>query len=349
MEQASEAETPISPEPSYCSVSEAAARLGVSRVSIWRWIRDGELAAARVGHRTTRIQREDLEALLVQFGDGPPRLCRRAAVSEVAPGHHPNWTELAETGHFVQLYESDGVLTDSVAGYMADGFERGAGALVIATGPHRVALDECLTTRYRVDVEQLEASGLYEALDAQQVLDSFMVNGLPDGSRFHATVGGRVSAMLGRATGLRAFGEMVALLAASGNEVAAVALEALWNKLLQAQAFALFCAYPMDCLRGDSLTELLTEVCAEHSRVIPTESLLSMAVDALGKPIDSLKIHAEAAIQTLDASGSNPGRQLAEYLQTIDREAGRLARLVSQLREPGFINPNKQEVDHVAS
>jgi hypothetical protein len=29
--------------PSYCSSSQTAALLGVSRVSVWRWIRDGRL------------------------------------------------------------------------------------------------------------------------------------------------------------------------------------------------------------------------------------------------------------------------------------------------------------------
>ena len=33
----------------YYSISEAAALLGVSRVSIWRWIRSGRLPAARLG------------------------------------------------------------------------------------------------------------------------------------------------------------------------------------------------------------------------------------------------------------------------------------------------------------
>src|SRR5438093_6838452 len=50
----------------YYNISEAAALLGVSRVSIWRWIRAGQLPAARLGHRTIRIKRGDLEQLLEQ-------------------------------------------------------------------------------------------------------------------------------------------------------------------------------------------------------------------------------------------------------------------------------------------
>ncbi|MDP8922145.1 MAG: helix-turn-helix domain-containing protein, partial [Chloroflexota bacterium] len=50
--------------PGFYSVSEAATLLGVNRVTIWRWIRDGRLPASRLGHRTTRIAREDLERAL---------------------------------------------------------------------------------------------------------------------------------------------------------------------------------------------------------------------------------------------------------------------------------------------
>src|SRR5581483_1439584 len=57
------------------SISQAAAQLGVSRVTIWRWIRAGRLPGARLGHRTTRIRREDLERLhlpSVVALDAPP-------------------------------------------------------------------------------------------------------------------------------------------------------------------------------------------------------------------------------------------------------------------------------------
>ena len=53
---------------SYYSISQAAELLGVSRVSIWRWVRAGRLSVVRLGHRTARIKREDLERLPVHIG-----------------------------------------------------------------------------------------------------------------------------------------------------------------------------------------------------------------------------------------------------------------------------------------
>ena len=52
---------PAADAHSYYSISQAAALLGVSRMSIWRWVRAGRLPVARFGHRTARIRREDLD------------------------------------------------------------------------------------------------------------------------------------------------------------------------------------------------------------------------------------------------------------------------------------------------
>src|SRR5688572_16617353 len=61
-------------EPSYYNISQAAALLGVSRMSIWRWIRAGRLPVARLGHRTARIRHEDLEQLLATRGPATAHL-----------------------------------------------------------------------------------------------------------------------------------------------------------------------------------------------------------------------------------------------------------------------------------
>jgi excisionase family DNA binding protein/PAS domain S-box-containing protein len=47
----------------FCTVREAALDLGVSRVTIWRWIKAGHPPATRPGLRVIRIRRADLQAL----------------------------------------------------------------------------------------------------------------------------------------------------------------------------------------------------------------------------------------------------------------------------------------------
>lgn len=51
-------------EKDYYTVSEAAAHLGVSNATVWRWIESGKLSAYRVGPKNIRIKKADLEAVI---------------------------------------------------------------------------------------------------------------------------------------------------------------------------------------------------------------------------------------------------------------------------------------------
>jgi excisionase family DNA binding protein len=76
------------------SVSQAAVLLGVSRMTLSRWIRAGRLPAARLGHRTVRISREDLVAFLA---------AHRQGAAPVLPGNaRPTGTAADGTPRHVQ-------------------------------------------------------------------------------------------------------------------------------------------------------------------------------------------------------------------------------------------------------
>ena len=51
-------------EREYYTASEAAEVLEVSRTTIWRWIETGRLPAYKIGGKTIRIKREDMQTLL---------------------------------------------------------------------------------------------------------------------------------------------------------------------------------------------------------------------------------------------------------------------------------------------
>ena len=305
-------------------MSEAARRLGVSRISIWRWIRDGQLAATRVGRRTTRISHDDLEGFVVRFEAHRDRRGHTALLEELAPKVLPDWDELTRFGHFAQFYETDEFLIDAVADYIAGGLRRGEAGLIIATGAHREAIDGCLTARHRLDLPNLARLGLYQALDAQATLDRFIADGMPDVARFGSVVGGVLAEVAGRAPAIRAFGEMVALLACEGNDAATVRLEELWNDLRAGQSFALFCAYPMRCLAGDSLADLLGEVCAEHARVVPTESFVSL-VSA------DERLRAIARLQAEVLKHRQAEEELRSALRARDEQLSQTLRRVDEL------------------
>jgi PAS domain S-box-containing protein len=186
-----------------------------------------------------------------------------------APASH--WSDMGESEHFVQFYEDDAFLVESVGEFIGAGLGAGHGAIVIATSAHRKALERRLRDQ-GVDVSAVKARGQFVPLDAAETLSMFMVNGMPDSNLFNEVVGTLVVKVTEGRRGLKAFGEMVALLWADGNGDAAIRLEQLWNDLAKTHSFALFCAYPMQGFKSESHGTPFLHICQEHTRVIPAES-----------------------------------------------------------------------------
>lgn len=54
----------------FCTLSEAARMLHVSKPTVWRWVQSGKLPAVRVGGRAIRVRRRDLAALVQPLRPG---------------------------------------------------------------------------------------------------------------------------------------------------------------------------------------------------------------------------------------------------------------------------------------
>jgi len=179
--------------------------------------------------------------------------------------------------HFVQFYETDEFLLDSVSGFIGAGLGAGAACIVIATKAHREGLEERLQAT-GLDLATASTRGTYLALDAGETLAMFMVEGLPEPERFAEVVGSLIQRAVKGRRRVRIFGEMVAQLWTEGNQVAAIRLEALWNELHHTtHSFSLFCAYPIQGFAGEGYGEQFTEICQQHSHVIPDESYILLA------------------------------------------------------------------------
>ena len=197
-----------------------------------------------------------------------------AGILNLAPG--ADWSEMSRVDHFVQFYETDEFLLNSLGGFVGTGLSAGEAVIVITTETHRQGLEQLLQT-HDLELAGLKASGQFVLLDAAETLERFMVDGSPDPTKFNDVIGSLVAEVSQGRPGLRAFGEMVALLWAEGNHNAAIALEELWNGLQKNHSFSLFCAYPISALDGAKFSEPLSGVCKSHSRVIPAESYSTLA------------------------------------------------------------------------
>jgi excisionase family DNA binding protein len=310
----------------YCNVSQAAALLGVSRVSVWRWIRAGRLPAARLGHRTVRIDRADVERLLAQSGaaGAPPQAGRPPApgarLQNGGGGGAPDpdrydFGALGEPEHLVQFYEGDAYHLDTVAAFLGAALRAGDAAIAVATAAHRAELARRLRAS-GVDLAAARAAGRYVALDAAQTLARILVGGAPDATRFGAVFGELLTAAAAGGRRVRVFGEMVALIVDAGDYAAALRIEALWNDLQQSHAFALLCGYSMAHLGGEAFAAVLGEVFAAHARVIPAESYTALA----GQDRRRLVIELQQKARWLQAEVEARRRAEAQLLEALAAE-----------------------------
>jgi hypothetical protein len=176
-----------------------------------------------------------------------------------------DWRELLRQpglgDHVVQVYQDDDFLEEALSGYLRPGLAAGEAALLIAVPGHRerfASLDPAAVAR-----------GQMVLLDAEEMLDAVMRDGLPDRPAFHRVVGGAIAKLRLEYPAVRAYGEMVDVLWQRGSREAAIRLEERWNELLRLHAFTLLCAYRIDPLDAGSYGGPLESICGCHSHLIP--------------------------------------------------------------------------------
>lgn len=175
------------------------------------------------------------------------------------------------SGHFhgVQFYNDPDALCRIVGGFVGEGLEHGALALLIATSDHAARIDDCLRAR-GIDVDDLRRQGCLVTLDAYETLQLFMADGMPNPGAFkHVMNAALTHVRRGREQRtIRAYGEMVDLLWKDGLEAAAIRLETLWNQLGTTDDFELVCGYSMgNFYKGAALEHIH----AQHSHLIAGE------------------------------------------------------------------------------
>ena len=186
------------------------------------------------------------------------------------------WGEIPPSEHLLQIYDTEQVFLDTLEGFVIGGLRAGEGVIIIATDGHLEQLEvRMLASGFNAD--EARDSGQLTALRAEDVLSQFMVDGWPNERLFKLVVSSLLDRARGSGRKVRAFGEMVALLWARGDQGATVRLEFLWHQLCNSEGFSLFCAYPRVGFTGDS-AETISELCQLHSKMIPGDTFpLSVA------------------------------------------------------------------------
>ncbi len=176
------------------------------------------------------------------------------------------WGEIAPCEHIAQFYEHDGVLLDTLAGFVGGGLKQGEGVIVLATSEHLRALEQRLQAS-GVNLQEAKSKDEYITVLAEEALGKFMVNEWPDDQLFFNFVAELIARAQNGGRRVRAFGELVALMWAKGHVAATVRLEFLWHQLCHQKSFSLFCAYPKAGFTEDPIKSL-DVIRATHSRIV---------------------------------------------------------------------------------
>ncbi len=125
------------------------------------------------------------------------------------------------------------------------------------------------------DAAAMSKLGRYIALEADDALSQFVVEGMPDSALFMEYMGSIIEDAAEKG-GVRIFGELVAKLAADNNIAACLRLEELWNELQSHHSFTLYCAYPSGAFADEGGLDAVLHACNAHAKVIPDESYTTL-------------------------------------------------------------------------
>jgi len=174
----------------------------------------------------------------------------------------------ASAGHFhaVQFYKDDDSLISLVAKFLAEGFTLSQPGVIIATPEHRVAIEDALES-LQLDVTRMKQLGDLVVLDAREVLDTILADGMPHAHLFEHVLGTMLQqvARIHPNRTIRAYGEMVNVLWKDGLTAAAIRLETLWNELAKSHDFKLLCGYSMGNFYKDAA---VGEITRHHSHLL---------------------------------------------------------------------------------
>jgi DNA-binding NarL/FixJ family response regulator len=172
--------------------------------------------------------------------------------------------------HEVQFYSDDALLLDTFARFIAVALKSGRAAIVVITESHRDGLVSRLKVQ-GIDVDAITRQGTYIQLDVNKTLSTFMVNDMPDSTRFFPFVGSLIEAAAKAARqqhhGVVACGECSPFLLADGKAEAAIRVEQLWDEVGKTFGMDILCGYALSSFHGEEDEHVFQNICAEHSAV----------------------------------------------------------------------------------
>jgi signal transduction histidine kinase len=207
---------------------------------------------------------------------GPGEL---TVVESDACRHAASWVEgwvvgadgdLGATGvheHLVGAYPTDTALAAAAASFLLPSLVTGGIAVVLATSTHDEMIAAQLGDR-GVDVDAARRDGRLLWVDGAETLSRISERGRIDPARFGDVVAAHVAGLSAGGRHVRVFADLVALLWAAGDLVAALDLERLCDELAANHTLSLLCGVPAQLVEAAD-TEVLEGIVATHTGRAP--------------------------------------------------------------------------------
>ena len=172
--------------------------------------------------------------------------------------------------HEVIFYSDDKEFLDTSARFLEGAFAEGNAVVVVLSESRRIRLLAELRAK-GIDMDMVIREGRYISLDPLETLSAFMVDNMPDDSRFFKAIGNLIRAAAQAAKGeharVVACSECAPHLWSEGNSNAAVQLEKLCNQLIEMYRLDVLCGYALSNVESGKAAHVLDQICAEHSAV----------------------------------------------------------------------------------
>jgi len=194
--------------------------------------------------------------------------------------------------HTVTFYDRDVDAVAEITDFLSEGLARLERVVSIATPQHRHAVETELREA-GLDIEALADRSWYVPIDARELLNAVMSQGVPSRKRFRDVVVPLMERVGSDGRPLRVFGEGVALLWEEGNVAGAVGLEFLWNEYAHEREMKVMCSYPLHSMLDRELSDV-TAMCAAHSDVRAPSSYAADARTRTDAPDEATRIFVPA-------------------------------------------------------
>ena len=167
--------------------------------------------------------------------------------------------------HLCQFFDTDEARVEAVAAFAAEGLRSGDSVVLVTRIAHSTAVEQQLEAA-EISVKNEVARGRLIIKDAVETLARVCPRGTPTAEGFDQSVG-KVLRRLSERGRVRAYGDMVDILAQRGDLDETLALEMMWNRLGEDISMSLLCGYSAAHFVSTSTHRSLRDICGAHTHV----------------------------------------------------------------------------------